>query len=328
MLGSTGRAAPGGGSMGTMQRALVYGGLFVVLVLALVAVDFVALVGVRGSPLGHNYYMAVGDSLSFGLQPNFNFTSGFADDLFAFLQNANVTDQENLSCAGETTVTMVQGGCVGRFIHHGFYTGAQLDAAVAFLQSHPREVSLITLEIGANDVLPDFNSGTCTPGSTVDADLQTMDTNIVTILRRLLDALKVPTGQTTGIIHMLNYYNPFARQCPSSAPFVHKLNDHIAADAAQFDVPVIDIYSAFGGDTDMAQNVCEGRKDASGVLHPYTWICSPEHDIHPTTDGYQVMATAIETQLALPGTAPQVPGMFPLQGDLMPREAVQRRTDV
>ncbi len=321
MLNSTGgAAAPGGGSMTPMRRALVYSGLLAVLIVALVAVDFIALRQVNGSPLGHNYYMALGDSLSFGFQPNFNFTSGFADDLFDHLQKANVTDQENLSCAGETTATMIQGGCVGRFIHHGFYTGAQLDAAVAFLQSHPRQVSLITLEIGANDVLPDFDSVTCTVGPTLDTDLKTMDANIVEILRRLFAALTLSTGQVTSVLHMINYYNPFARQCPGSGVFVKELNDHIAAVSKQFRVPVVDVYTAFGDDEDdtMARNVCEGQKDASGVAHPYTWMCQPEHDIHPTTDGYQVIANAVETQLELPGTGPQAPVMNAQQSALAP----------
>ena len=309
-----------------MGRTLVYVGLSILLALTLVAVDYIALTLSSRPPIGRHYYMALGDSLSFGYQPNFNFTSGFADDIFTFLQKANVTDQENLSCAGEKTDTMIQGGCVGRFIHHGFYTGAQLDAAVAFLQSHPGQVSPITLEIGANDVLPDWNNTTCTAGPTTDADLKAMDANIGTILDRLLKVLAAPSGRPTGDLHMLNYYNPFARECPNSATFVHVLNDHIAADAMKLRVSVIDVYSAFGGDAGMAQSVCEGNV-VNGVRDPWTWICNAEfHDIHPTTDGYSVIAQAVETGLGLPGAPPLAPNIYPTPVGLAPGEGDLPRT--
>ena len=38
-----------------------------------------------------HYYMALGDSLSFGFQPNFDFSSGFADVIFNDLRKSNVT---------------------------------------------------------------------------------------------------------------------------------------------------------------------------------------------------------------------------------------------
>jgi lysophospholipase L1-like esterase len=98
---------------------------------------------------------------------------------------------------------------------------------------------------------------------------------------------------------MLNYYNPFAKECPDSGPFIRTLNDHLAADAAQFRIPVVDVYAAFGGDAHQAENICA-----------YTWMCSRFHDIHPTTQGYRIIATAIENLLGIPGTGPG-PGVNP-----------------
>jgi hypothetical protein len=314
--------------MAMMRRTLLYAGLSTVLALALVSVDYLALRAANRPLVPHHYYMALGDSLSFGYQPDFNFTAGFADDIFTFLQKANVTDEENLACAGETTTSMLQGGCVGRFVHHGFYTGAQLDAAVAFLRGHPGQVSPITLEIGANDVIPDWDQATCTAGPTSDADLKTMDTNIGTILDRLLAVLSIPSGHPSGNLHILTYYNPFARVCPNSVTFVHQLDDHITADARARRVSVIDIYSAFGGDAGMAQSVCEGNI-VNGVHDPWTWICNAQfHDIHPTTDGYAVIAQAVENGLALPGAPPLVPNIFPTPMSVVPGAAPGRRTDL
>jgi lysophospholipase L1-like esterase len=294
--------------------------LTILLVAALVGIDFLVLS--RNNPanaLAPHYYMALGDSLSFGYQPNLDFTSGFADDIFNDLRQANVTGVVNYACAGETTSTMIHGGCVGRIAHHGSYTGPQLQAAVDFLKdsrNHGR-VSPITLEIGSNDVIPDWNVATCSASSTVNADLARMDSDLTqVILPELLGALGTGTNASNGDLHMLNYYNPYARVCPGSAPFLHLVNNHLQADAARFRVSVVDVYSAFGGDTGMSSHICD-----------YTWICDSRfHDIHPTNLGYQVIARAVELTLGLPGTAP-LPGALPASGDTLvaPRAAFWRR---
>jgi lysophospholipase L1-like esterase len=289
--------------------------LAILLVVALAGIDVLVLS--HNNParaLGPHYYMALGNSLSFGYQPNLDFSSGFADDLFNELKPTGVTEAINYGCAGETTTTFIQGGCVLRFAHHGSYTGAQLDAALAFLKN-PRNigrVSPITLEIGSNDVIPDWDAATCTAGPNTDADLATMDKNLTdTILPELTQALQLPKGAGAGYtgekgaragdLHLLNYYNPYAKECPNSAPFVNRLNSHLAADAAKFRVSVVDVYRAFGGDTGTAGNICK-----------LTWICSTSHDIHPTNLGYQTIADTVHGTLGLPG-GPALPGILPGQ---------------
>lgn len=319
----TEQGASGSAGGRPMQRFLLFAGMVVVLVLALFGIDAAVLAANNpGRVLNHHYYMALGDSITFGYQPNLNFSSGFADDVFNDLIPANVTQEVNYACAGETTTTMIQGGCIARFAHHGFYTGPQLDAAVAFLKAHPGEVSPVTLEIGANDMLPDLNESSCIASPLAAIDLQTMDNNLTTvILPRLLVALQTASGHQAGDLVMLNYYNPFAQVCPTSQAFIHTFNDHLAADAAQLHVPITDIYAAFGGDAHMAEYVCKGYLDASGQRHPYTWMCNAQfHDFHPTSYGYLVMARAVELGLGLPNTSP-LPGIVsvgagPLAGNV------------
>lgn len=281
-----------------VKRGLTFVGLSLLLVAILAAVD-VAVLGFK-SPLyalSPHYYMALGDSLSFGYQPNLDFSSGFVDDIYNNLRQVGATNLVNDACAGETTETMINGGCVARFAHHGSYTGAQLDAAISFLRDarHKGHVSPVTLEIGVNDVFKDWNPATCSVGPFTENDLNTMDTNLTTvILPKLIAALATPTGAPSGDLHLLNYYNPFAKECADSVQFVHELNDHLTADAAQFRIPVVDVYNAFGGDNDTVTNLCA-----------WTWMCDSRfHDIHPTNAGYQVIAQAVEKTLALPGTNP------------------------
>lgn len=99
----------------------------------------------------------------------------------------------NLACPGETSVTFLNGKCPFPLLRKYPYVGSQLNAALNFLRAHPGQVSPVTLDIGANDVLPYLNSQTCaidTTGST--SALQTLDYNLrQVILPQLRAALTV-----------------------------------------------------------------------------------------------------------------------------------------
>lgn len=282
-----------------------------------------------------HFYLATGDSISFGYQPDLNFYSGFADDLESQFKQGELNSSTshvrftnilaNFACPGESTTTMIDGNCPFRkFLKETYVcpsqpTCGQLDAVVNFLQAHKGSVSPVTFELGANDVIADFNTSNCTVSSGADTDLAAMDGNLTRIdpahpddatdpnngiLQRLVDALTiapvapVSRGRLGGDLVMLNYYNPFAKACPDSVTFIHKLNDHLAADAAMFHIPVVDVYAAFGGDANMAKNDCT-----------LTWYCTNQ-DIHPRTAGYQVIAAAVETTLGYPNPLP-VPAAQP-----------------
>jgi len=105
MSGATGNVA---GAPAPNRIARMAGGHFalsvvvtVLLVVALVAMDLLALaLNNPAKVLQHHYFMALGNSISFGYQPNLNFTSGYVDDLFTDLAKANATDEVNYACAG------------------------------------------------------------------------------------------------------------------------------------------------------------------------------------------------------------------------------------
>ena len=101
------------------------------------------------------YYLALGDSLAVGIQPDANgfykpTAQGYADDLHA-LYRARLPGLQlvKLGCSGETTSSMISGlesPC-------SYPAGSQLRQAIAFLQSHPHRVVLITLDIGGDNLL-------------------------------------------------------------------------------------------------------------------------------------------------------------------------------
>lgn len=220
-------------------------------------------------------YLALGDSLAFGYQPNNDYTHGYVNDLSNTLQNEGTKGVKNLGCSGETSTTFINGGCPHTNTPPAPYT-KQLDAAVAFLQANPGKVSPVTLDIGSNDMLPDLIG--CTVSSNFSTDLARLDNNLTKlILPQLKDALTV-NGRVTGSIVMMNYYNPFPN-CAASAQFTQAFNEfntHLATDVAPFGF-IVDVFGAFGGIT--TPNICT-----------YTWICSSYQDIHPTDQGYSVIA--------------------------------------
>jgi lysophospholipase L1-like esterase len=231
-----------------------------------------------GTPLHQSgpkqHYLALGDSLAFGFQPNGDFTHGYVNDLFQILQSEGSKEVTNLGCSGETSTTFIEGSCPGSPSNP-----AQLASAVEFLQAHPGEVGPITLDIGANDVLHDINPITCTVDiGQFNADLATLDSNLTrTILPALRKALK-GDGPVRGSIVMMNYYDPYQNICPETVPFIQTLNRHLAHDVKGVG-SIIDVFDAFGGATTPNPNICT-----------FTWMCTSPPDIHATNDGYSVIA--------------------------------------
>ncbi len=232
------------------------------------------------------HYLALGNSLAFGFQPNGDYTHGYVDDLFQILQQEGVKAVANMGCPGETSVTFITGGCSSPIPPHFQYTGPQLTAAVNFLKANPGKVSLVTLDIGANDVLRETDPNGCKINqSGFEADLATLDTNLTgTILPALYKAL-TPKGHITDRIVMMNYYNPLQNICPNTVPDTQTLNQHLAADVNGFGT-IVDVFTAFGGSKTPNPKICT-----------YTWftvgcpnIPQPTTDIHATNLGYSVIA--------------------------------------
>jgi lysophospholipase L1-like esterase len=228
------------------------------------------------------YYMAIGDSLAFGYQPDLNWADGYSTDFSDNLQSHGMQDYDNLACPGETTTTMSNGGCPYPYLRKYFYTGAQLAAAVSYLHSHSGQVSPVTLDIGANDMIPDLNSSNCSVSANWENDLATVDHNIRTIILPQLVAAMTVNGHVTGDLLLMNYYDPYQNVCPNTVPYIQEINAHLAADASGY-ATLVDVFTPFGGATTPNPNICN-----------YTWMCSIFNDIHAKSAGYSVMASAFE----------------------------------
>jgi lysophospholipase L1-like esterase len=260
---------------------------------------------------GYDYYLALGDSLAWGYQPNAQGVGiksghGYADDLAAYLQAHGNKHMQyvNLSCPGETTGTMLDGGCPDLAISGQSYT-VQLDAAVAFLKAHPHSRILVTLDIGANNVDGCMQSGsidaTCVAEGVADAGIQ---------LPQILGALKGAAGKHVSFIGM-NYYDPFLAEWLTGSSGQTLAKESVALSTA-FNGVLDGVYTLFGMP---AANVASAFQTSDftltsllGELVPvnvadicnWTFMCAPAPvgpNIHATDAGYEVLAQAFEQQL-------------------------------
>jgi GDSL-like Lipase/Acylhydrolase family len=244
--------------------------------------------GPRATPPGA-YYLSVGDSMAFGLQfekldrleaagayaPG-RFDSGYTDRVAARTQPLRPGQRTvNLSCPGETTMTMVAGGCFwttpepdgpGLTLHTA-YAGAQLDAALSFLRSHPGQVNPITVSIGGIDVA-DVIADEC------GADRACLEHSGIrerlgASLDRILGALQGAAPDAE--IVLVAFHNPFSVEHPETKPLWRRYYTRVEKEAARRN----GVGFANVSNIIRASNLCR-----------LTFLCG-SGDNHPTDEGYR-----------------------------------------
>jgi lysophospholipase L1-like esterase len=245
---------------------------------------------------GPSYYLSLGDSLAFGLQPDqagFGTTDpaayhSYAEDYARLNRGLTLV---NYGCPGETTGTLVAGGCPWAASLHDSYGAAssQLGASVAFLSAHPGQVHLVTVDIGSNDLLAlvdrcrdDATSVRALPACLsggLPATLAVMATNYTTILTTL-QAL-APSARFV----IFNMYNPLGLILPESDALIDVVNQMIAALASAFHAELADAFGTINGKS--------GAILEKLSLCTLTWECTPDLNIHPNTAGYWALTLAL-----------------------------------
>jgi lysophospholipase L1-like esterase len=240
-------------------------------------------------------YLALGDSLAFGYQQaKFNanlptenpavYNTGYVDD---FAQQLNAIDPGietvNLGCPGETTDSFLGlAACPYHppFSLHSNYTGSQIDAALAVLDDHPGQVSPVTIDIGANDLLALVRSCTTSTGIDINcvaagspATVEYIQANLSTILGKIRDA-----APYTEII-VLGNYNPLIVSAPGSDALAAQGNAALAETAAKFRAHFADPLPVFNPAVNEIPTICS-----------LSLICTSLHDIHASDLGYQKLA--------------------------------------
>ncbi len=250
-----------------------------------------------------SYYLALGDSLAQGVQPDAAGVSvptpdGYANQLYAILHRSQPGLRlVRLGCTGETTGSMIHGGSCR------YQGGSQLAAAVSFLRAHRGHVPLITMDIGANDpyscvIQPSLAKlASCVAGFLPEAGQ-----NLSTILGRLQQA-----SPGTKIVAM-NYY------LPTLAEWRHGWVGELLARASELaadgynsvlgrvyqahHVPVANVFDAFhtadfGSDVTVPGLGPLPRNVAA--ICQWTWECATAPrgpNEHANDAGYQVITRA------------------------------------
>jgi lysophospholipase L1-like esterase len=251
------------------------------------------------------YYLALGDSLSQGVQPDSAGTSvetgqGYADQLYAMLRPGQpALKLTKLGCPGETTATMIHGGICR------YPGGSQLAAAVAFLSAHRGHVYLVTIDIGANDLEDCGFSGVSlhTITTCVGTDIPDAARNLDTILTRL----RAATGPGVRIVGM-SYYLPALAEWRSgltgqaiawvSERLAVAYNDMLGNAYAKSDVRVANVFGAFETSDFSGHVAVPGVGTVPrnvALICQWTWECaSPPRgpNQHANQAGYVVIARA------------------------------------
>jgi lysophospholipase L1-like esterase len=259
--------------------------------------------GRQASP-GTSYYLSLGDSLSQGVQPDAAGASrptqqGYPNQLYAALHLGQPGLRLiKLGCSGETTRTMIDGGICS------YPAGSQLADAARFLRAHRGQVSLITIDIGAND--PDSCLSRPSIGAIASCVTESFPETVAN-LTKIMSTIRAAAGRQVRIIGM-NYYVPalaewrngFAGQelARLSERLVVLYNRLLASVYQMFGARVANVFGAFhsGDFTDQVRVPGIGtlpRNVAAVCL--WTWECAPAPrgpNEHARAIGYGVIALA------------------------------------
>jgi lysophospholipase L1-like esterase len=275
--------------------------------LASAAVALAVLLGSLGpAPVAATrYYVSLGDSLAEGVGDNEK--GGYAQQLFTALQ-ATMPELElvKLGCGGETTTTMIDGGACS----YPVTGGSQLDEAKKFLEDHRGAVVLVTIDLGADDIIvacpnlvdvpPDYRC-------IFDA-FTTIETNLPTILTELRQAAEPDPNRVTVPIVGMTYYDfilalwlqgkagrAFALDTFGAFLQFNDTLEHIYKAARS---PVADVEGAFSTrNFKMVQTPDFGSIPFNVArICQWTWMCTVG-DFHTNTEGHGVIAEAFRKVL-------------------------------
>jgi lysophospholipase L1-like esterase len=227
-------------------------------------------------PTPGTYYLALGDSLSVGYQPDTSasWTSGWVYQFRDKLATIHPIDLQDLAIRGECSDTLIAGGLAADCPTKQLNSPSQLQEAVTFLKDHPGMVNPITVDIGANDL-----------GSNQTLFLGGTPAQQKAILASLFPRLAHNWGVIFGTLRAacpkctiiaLNQYSPFPAGVLKTdiTPIFTTYTSLLKQAIHPYRVRFADVYTPFVGHE-----------------LTYTWIS--RRDNHATTVGYTVMAEVV-----------------------------------
>jgi lysophospholipase L1-like esterase len=263
------------------------------------------------------YYLALGDSLAQGMQPGasgitVDTQQGYADQLYA-IEKPRFPGLKliKLGCGGETTASLLTGRGNPDALLLGCNPagGSQIAAAERFLRGHRGrgEVALLTLDIGANDLVG------CASGSTFDVacvirGVDSIRVNMPRIMRRLRRAAATRTPMAAMTLYdpfLQLYLTPTRRsEAITVNDYAHNINRALERiyRAGAFAVAHVD--NAFRTYDLSTPTALSGQASplpvAVAEVCRLTWMCAAPPagpNIHPNQAGYALIAHSFATAL-------------------------------
>jgi lysophospholipase L1-like esterase len=218
---------------------------------------------------GDTHYVALGDSLAAAVGVE-GFGDGYVSQVHheLSLRDGIPYGLRNFGRVGETSGTMLLGG--------------QLEDAVAF--GDDAEVSYVTIDIGANDLLGHLASPDCSEDIDseacrirIDASLRAYGDNLPLIFTDIADAFPDAT------VVFLLAYNPFSMGFENEVRFEERSNE------------LLESLNAIA--TEVAEDfgflVADGFTPMRGTATATTHMTDTPPDIHPNETGYDVLTAAV-----------------------------------
>lgn len=246
-------------------------------------------------------YLALGDSLAQGVQRKATFATsreGYPDQLAAKLRDAGTpVTLSRIGCSGATVGSLLDGGrdCAPATPTPLPYENrdaatSQLTYAETYLRERGDRPTLVTIDIGANDLVGCAGVDPAKVRACFADGLPTVRTRLREVAKRLRDA----AGPNT-VLAAMTYYDPavaLVRQplAKAAAEAFHDIvrrqaNPTIRRTFAAEDFVVARVDRAFGSDG----AATDAAVDTTCRL---TRLCESGADFHPNAEGYGVIADA------------------------------------
>ncbi len=208
-------------------------------------------------------YLALGDSLSVGIDSNGNTNYGYSNYLANYLKEHDNLNYYTNDFA--STTARIDDLLYNLEINQTI----TIDNTKISLKKCLQDADLVTLSIGMNDLLADLTLSTTSVDNLSNEEITTISDSIIKDLEELFKEIRKYCKKQ---IIFLNYYNPYITSSPSLDRLFTYINNNTEQLTVKYNIDYIDIYTPFKNNN--------------------SYLSNPTN-IYPTTTAYNFIANKI-----------------------------------
>jgi lysophospholipase L1-like esterase len=284
-----------------------------VLVPVVLAICSVVVARASGGHDETKFYVSVGDSYTAGYRPGGASGSttgdGFAYQVLDALNQKGNWELKNFGCTGQSAHGMqFDNGCVAGALAAGgvdYPQRTQEAAAEQFIAEHRGHIGLVTVSMGANDIVKCLDLG---DDGEAQGCAESASAAVRQSLGAFLKAVRASVGDDVPIVGV-SYMNVFRaavlkgsaesqrKAALSEVLFRNYLNPTLRDTYAQFNAHFVDTTVLSGGELPESQKALLPGYGTVGTsiarVCELTYFCSDD-DPHPNREGHALIARAVE----------------------------------